>query len=117
MAYQMIAWKAWYRGGRAFCSTGTTFAELPDDGALGFVVLFDEISGPSGMHFKKQYSGGDLYWLVDILGKLTLCQGSHDDQPEKRYPGAIIKRGAWTSDQEMQLVNAQMAQAMASWEG
>ena len=112
----VIAWKAWYREGLIFCSTGTEFSDLPDDGALAFVVLFDE-KAPNGFPLRKQYSGGTLYWMVDIQGHQTLCQGDHEDRPEKRYPGAIIKRGAWTSDQEMQLVNAQMAQAMASWEG
>ena len=110
---RMIGWKAWYRGGRAFCSTGTRWADLPDDGALGFVVLFDEFSPGSDERYRRFVSGSDLYWMVEIEGDQTLCQGFHDDHVEKRYPGAIIKRGAWTSDDEMQRVNAQMAK----WRG
>jgi hypothetical protein len=53
-------------------------------------------------------SGSDLYWACEIDGHWTICQGAHEDQPLKRYPGAIIKHGAWTSDEEMQRVNDEM---------
>jgi hypothetical protein len=109
---QVIAWKAWYRGGVAYCSTGKTWAELPDDGLLGIVVLFDDLS-PSGERLHRFISGSDLYWMVELEGRITICQGQHEDRPEKRYPGAVIKRGAWTSDEEMQRVNAEMAR----WRG
>lgn len=104
-----FAWKAWYTGGRAFCSDGTDWADLPDDGVLGIVVVFDEVSQPSGERFRRLVSGSDLYWMVDLLGSPTICQGAHEDRPDKRYPGAMIKRGTWTSDEDMQRVNAEMA--------
>jgi hypothetical protein len=105
-----LAWKAWYVGGRSFCSEGTTWEELPDDGMLGLVVVFDEVAEPSLTRMHRFVSGTDLYWMVDILGEPTICQGQHEDKPETRYPGAVIKRGAWTSDEEMAKVNEQMAQ-------
>jgi hypothetical protein len=104
----ILAWKAWYSGGRAFCSTGTDWADLPDEGVLGIVVVFDEVS-PAGTRLHRFVSGTDLYWMVDILGHPTICQGSHDDKPERRYPGASIKKGVWTSDEEMARVNDEMA--------
>lgn len=109
---KMIAWKAWYAGGRAYCSTGTRWVDLPDDGVLGFVVLFDHVS-PQDERYRRFVSGSDLYWMVEIEGDQTLCQGSHEDKPAERYPGASIKRGRWTSDEEMWRVN----QEMAEWRG
>lgn len=109
---QMIAWKAWYQGGRSYCSSGTLWSELPDDGALGFVILFDVLS-PDGERYRRFVSGSDLYWMVELEEQQTLCQGMHGDRPAERYPGAVIKRGAWTSDDEMQRVNAEMA----NWRG
>ena len=106
----ILAWKAWYSGGRAFCSTGTDWADLPDEGVLGIVVVLDEFGPASDNRLHKFVSGSDLYWMVDLLGHPTICQGSHEDKPEKRYPGAIIKKGVWTSDEEMQRVNIEMAE-------
>jgi hypothetical protein len=104
----VLAWKAWYRGGQAFCSTGREWSELPADGVLGVVVVFDDRCPSSGVQLRRMVSGTDLYWACEIDGHFTICQGSHEDRPEKRYPGASIKRGAWTSDEEMQRVNEEM---------
>jgi hypothetical protein len=104
----VLAWKAWYRGGQAFCSTGREWDELPDEGVLGIVVLFDETGPGSNIPLRRMVSGSDLYWACEIDGHWTICQGAHEDRPEKRYPGAIIKRGVWTSDEEMQRVNDEM---------
>ena len=104
----VIAWKAWYRGGQAYCSPGTTWEDLPDEGVLGVMIAFDEFAPRSETRLRRQMSGSDLYWSCELLGKFTLCQGQHEDKPEKRYPGCSIKRGAWTSDEEMQRVNDDM---------
>ena len=104
----VLAWKAWYRGGQAYCSPGQAFEDLPDDGVLGIVILFDEFAPAGGPRLRRIVSGSDLYWSCDLAGHWTICQGSHEDQPLKRYPGAVIKHGAWTSDEEMQRVNDEM---------
>lgn len=101
----MVAWKAWYRGGEIFCSPGTEWEDLPDEGVVGVAMRFDN------GHYRVM-TGSDYYWMVEILGKLTLCQGLHEDKPAERYPGASIKVGVWTSDEEMQRV----LQAMADWQ-
>jgi hypothetical protein len=110
---RMTAWKAWYRGGSSYCSSGVDWADLPDDGLLGIVIVFDEFAPGTTTRLRRIVSGSDLYWMVDLLGRPTICQGSHEDKPEKRYPGASIKKGVWTSDEEMQRVNAEMAE----WRG
>jgi len=103
---KMIGWKAWYRGGQAWCSNGTAWADLPDEGVIGVKILFDD--GTS-----RNMTGSDFYWMADILGVPTLCQGLHDDRPAERYPGASIKLGVWTTDAEMRSVLEQMG----AWEG
>jgi hypothetical protein len=105
---KVFAWKAWYRGGQSYCSTGTDWSELPEEGVLGIVVVFDEFSPGTEVRLRRMVSGTDLYWACELAGEFTICQGSHDDKPEKRYPGAEIKKGVWTSDDEMQRVNAEM---------
>lgn len=101
----VVAWKAWYRGGQSFCSPGTEWEDLPNEGVIAVAIRFD-----NGMH--RVMTGSDYYWMVEILGKTTFCQGLHEDKPAERYPGASIKRGVWTSDEEMQ----QILQEMADWQ-
>jgi hypothetical protein len=104
----VLTWKAWYRGGQAYCATGHEWADLPDDGVLGVVVVFDEKSPGTEVQLRRFVSGSDLYWACEIDGHFTICQGAWEDKPHKRYPGAEIKKGVWTSDEEMQRVNDEM---------
>lgn len=102
----MIAWKAWFSGGRSWCSSGTPWEDLPEEGVIGVVIVFDDGT-------RRNMTGSDMYWMVELLGKPTLCQGLHDDRPAERYPGASIKRGVWTSDEEMRRVLHEMGE----WRG
>ena len=104
----VAAWKAWYRGGQAYCGTTRDWEELPDEGVLAVVVVFDEKAPGCDFYLRRMVSGSDLYWACEIDGHWTICQGSHEDKPARRYPGAIIKHGVWTSDEEMQRVNDEM---------
>ena len=97
----VVAWKAWYRGGQAFCSAGSEWADLPDEGVIGVTIVYSDET-------RRFMTGSDFYWVADIMGKATFCQGLHDDFPERRYPGAIIKKGVWTTDEEMRLVLEKM---------
>jgi hypothetical protein len=105
---EVVAWKAWYHGGRAFCSTGAPWEDLPDEGVLGVVMVFDEKSPGTDVQMRRMMAGSDLYWGCEIGGHFTLCEGSHEDLPQERYPGASVKRGVWTSDEEMSRVNEEM---------
>ena len=102
----MTAWKAWYIDGQAWCSAGTDWADLPKEGVIGVTIVFDDDT-------RRFMTGSDFYWLTELLGKPTLCQGLHDDYPKRRYPGASIKRGVWTSDEEMRHV----LEKMGDWRG
>jgi hypothetical protein len=100
---KVVAWKAWYRGDLAFCSTGYEWEDLPDEGVVGVVIVFDDAT-------RRNMTGSDFYWMATILGQPTLCQGLHDDNPAERYPGASIKKGVWTTDDEMRRVLGKMGE-------
>jgi len=106
---RVVAWKAWYVGGAAFCSTEVEWSELPDDGMLGYVILFDQL-GPDGKHLHRISTGRDWYWKSDGM-KEDPIYGYSDDEPAEilaRYPSASLKRGKWTDDPEMYRVSAEM---------
>jgi hypothetical protein len=54
-------------------------------------------------------SGDDWYWKTGDI----YAHGSNTtrEEIERRYPGASVKRGMWTTDAEMQRVGAEMAEA------
>lgn len=107
---RVIAWKVWYYGGAAFCSDSVTWAELPDDGVLGIVTVFDERNPHNGERFRRVIDGRDWYWKAPGPEGEPIFGFSDDDPTEilDRYPGASLKRGKWTSDPEMSRVNREM---------
>jgi hypothetical protein len=101
---EMIRWRAWYRGGQDFESADTKWEDLPSDGMLMAVILLDEYS-EGGVRYRRIMMGSDWYWLCELEGRITLCE--NNETPDKileRYPDAVLKRGAWTSDEEMERV-------------
>lgn len=108
---KVIAWKAWYCGGMAVCSTEAEWENLPDDGMLGYVVLFNELK-EDGKHHHRISTGRDWYWKSAGMRDDPIYGYSNDEPEEirRRYPGANLKRGKWTDDPEMYRVSAEMAE-------
>lgn len=104
-----VAWRAWYVDGRTYDSRSCRWRDLPDDGALGFRIYFLEMPAPDGLPQARVMSGSDYYFCVPGVGYFD-----SDDEPaeiRRRYLGAIIKRGKWTTDREMIEVNRLMMDA------
>lgn len=102
-----IGWKAWYTGGRKFDSSRTAWADLPDDGALAIVIYFDERSADR-LPQRRIMTGSDYYFRDgDIYGQNN--ETAEDNR--RRYPNASFKRGKWTTDDEMQRINAELTLA------
>lgn len=98
-AQDVVRWRVWYVGGEV--REGKTFTDwqtLPDDGVL-IVMLYHE----DGTRRIEQ--GNDSYWATP--------EGAyaHSNDPaeeiKRRYVGASVKRGKWTTDAEMQRVEAE----------
>jgi hypothetical protein len=123
---RVASWKAWYIGGRVFCSATHAWADLPDDGMLFLKLYFDERT-PDGVQLGQNCSGDDWYWHVP--GTDLYAHDSRQTRAEiaRRYSGTVgsgcfrwlrrwwarrqfakrcIKRGKWTTPDEMQRVNA-----------
>jgi hypothetical protein len=92
-------WRAWFVGGDTL--DGQTFADwqaLPDDGVLSVMLWFADGT-------RRVMQGNDFYFVTPngVFG--------HNDHPqeetERRYPGASVKRGMWTTDAEMNRVAAE----------
>lgn len=96
----MVArWRVWYVGGGTY--DGETFndwQQLAADGVLTVMLWFEDGT-------RRVEQGNDFYFATPngVYG--------HNDHPqeetERRYPGASVKRGMWTTDAEMQRVAAE----------
>lgn len=106
--HKVIAWKAWYTEGRTFCSCDVKWAELPEDGALGFKLFFAGLA-PDGNNMSRMMSGDDWYWNVGEI--YAHDSGTTKEEIERRYPRASVKRGMWVSDAEIQYINDELAKA------
>ena len=109
----MLDWRAYYRGGMVCCADGTGPADLPRDNCLGVAILLDD-GGVSPVTPKRLMVGSDWYWLAIVDGGAVWCEGDRAEYPtqadiEKRYPGAVVIRGHWTSDEEMRKTQQLMA--------
>lgn len=107
----IIAWTAWFDGGRRFRSSDIGWKDLPVDGMLGW-VLCESKRVPSG--FTKQfYSGFDMYFHDGQ----QLYGGNNDriEETQSRYPNCVIKRGKWTTVAEMHRVNQEMLLETFEW--
>lgn len=89
-------------GGGSYCSTSVQWEDLPEDGMLGYVILFDQ-RADSGRRHHRIASGRDWYWMSPGVDGNPIFAESNDTKEEilDRYPGAILRRGKWTSDPEM----------------
>ena len=62
----------------------------------------------NGEHYRRTWSGTDYYWTTPESGLEVFCG---DEEPSKRYSGAIVKRGKWVPILEMQKVNKETLDA------
>ena len=101
----VTAWRAYYTDDRAFASTETPWRDLPDDGVLLVRLYYDEFTRGGDVRYTKSLSGDDHYFHVpgtDLFG----CNNDPIPEIRARYPGAVVKRGKWTTHAEMQRVKA-----------
>lgn len=100
-------WRAYYAGGARFSSRETKPEELPPDGLLGIVKYTGEFT-TGGVPYRLILSGDDHYFFWQ--GE-WFCNRDSPEEIERRYPGALILRGKWTTDAEMERVRAEMDRA------
>lgn len=98
----VVGWKVWLRdgsvrGGR----TPADWAALPDDGILCVLLYYNRFSTDGQTRYRRVIQD-DYYWMAP--GTLDHIYGQHSEKGHdladlhRRYPGVVVKRGAWTDD-------------------
>ena len=96
---ELFAWRIWYTDDRHYNSEYHEWNEIPDDGVLCLKLYYHDTAGDSGIRYTLLLDGDDHYFHVPD----TNLFGSSNDPVEEireRYPGAVIKRGKWTTAEE-----------------
>jgi len=113
MRVMAVSW--WYTEGRQGHFEAPTddelmseWSALPDDGVLAFKFYFD---AKNPTRLMANANGNNWYWLQRTDN--GVLYGHSDDTQDDilaRYPGAVLKRGMWTTPEDMQrVVNEQSA--------
>ena len=104
MMSDVAGWRIYYVGLEDYDSATTEWSALPGDGVLLLKIYYDEFT-TGGVRYTQTLSGDDYYFHVpgtDVFG----CNNHPPEETHERYPGAIIKRGRWTTRTEMKAVEA-----------
>lgn len=100
----MNQWRAYYADGSSYSSAEIQPRGLPDDELLG-IVEYLPFDTPS----RYTHTGYDWYFFWE--GPEGLVIGGNSDSREdneRRYPGATLIRGKWTTHENMREVRALM---------
>lgn len=102
-------WRIWYKGNIKIDGvTSEDWANAPDDEVIGIVVRFG--NDKYGSPLNEWIYGSDWYWMYD---NNISHSGTSSDTPEEWLPhnapeGAALKKGRWTSEEELVLIDAEM---------
>jgi len=105
----LIGWKAWVAtqyGFTRYNSLQHKWEDVPKDGMLALRTYESELkSNKTPVGFK--FLGCDYYFMARRDKDV-------EKEIEKRYPGAIIRRGKWTDVVTFELARKEM-EAAANW--
>jgi len=105
-SHELLGWRAWYTGGRVFCSATTPWGRLPDDGVLAVLLIMEPSTADLELghaYHTRTVLQSDWYfrWQDSATGDVVMGGHSDDRQAmEPRYPGVEVKRGRWVADHE-----------------
>lgn len=85
---KVIGWRVWVDDGRIFTSINH-WADIPEDGII-LMYIYKEGG------YREGFSGHDHYFHAPHSeGTIYGCNDDPIEEIEKRYPGAIVKKGKW----------------------
>ena len=81
---------------------------LPEDGLQAIKGLYNHVNPSNEVPYAFSLSGCDWYFMTPdgIVGGDT---NTTKEEIERRYPGAVVKRGKWTSPANIDRINAEVA--------
>lgn len=118
---RIIMFAAWYELGRPVVAREheddleTVWLQMPQDGLqkVQYVYNHRNVSrdGRSGAHYKGSLSGCDWYFMARAADGNLFIGGDQNvtkAEIDARYPGAVLKRGKWTSPANIDRINAEV---------
>ena len=106
---RVIKWLFWYENGPPFSSSRHSWSDLPKVGAQWLVLYFNHRNVSNNKNYREHISGYDFYFAAPGPDGETIYGGNNTSREaiEKKYPGAIIVEGKWTSHGNMERITAE----------
>jgi hypothetical protein len=98
MNRELGGWRIWLTDDRQYNSREHEWAEVPDDGVLVLKLYYDAWANPD-VRYTLVLDGDDHYFHVPETN-LYGCSNDPIEEIKERYPGALVKRGMWTTAEE-----------------
>jgi hypothetical protein len=89
---EVIGWRVWYERD-VYDSKKHGLSDLPDDGLQKMRLYYCDGR-------QRDLSGADYYWIAENETGMIYATDSNPPDP-MRYPGAIVIRGKWTSEENL----------------
>jgi hypothetical protein len=105
----IIAWKIWYKDNIVIEGvTAEDWAAAPDENVVGIAAHFGR--NENNIMLGALVSGSDWYWLYDnqIHQSGTSSEIPGEWLAHSAPEGAILKKGSWTSNEEIARVDIEM---------
>lgn len=97
----IIGFRTWYENDKVYDSKSTTWKELPDDGLIVVILYENKRLRSDDGYYRRILSNKSFYW---VMPDNPLDVFYDDENPTKRYPGAIIKLGKWVDYDQYEAV-------------
>lgn len=101
---EVIGWRAWYKGNIKYNSKEIDWADLPNDGLLVVVVYFRK-----GDRKERRIMNGCDWYFYSPSDKSYFDNNESPESNRLRYPDCILKRGQWTNETEIRVVEQEAA--------
>lgn len=90
---ETLGWRCWYEDDAIYTSAERTWESLPDDGIVVKIIYYSN-GGRQAQQADWYYEAPHEHGTVR-----GTCTDGKREETEKRYPGAIFKRGKWVPDE------------------
>lgn len=101
---KVIGWRVWVDGGLTFESRWHRWEEVGNDGIIKMYIYKEE-------GYREGFGGHDHYFHAPHSeGTIYGCNNDSVEEIEKRYPGAVVKKGKWVPPEVMERIDREAAE-------
>jgi hypothetical protein len=95
---RVAGYVVWYADGSSCSSRNKSWDQMPADGVLMVMLYFDKFTAGNKRYAEVQQGHEHYFRMPDGSDWIHGYSNDSAGDIQKRYPGAIVKRGKWASN-------------------